>query len=136
MRRGIVKYKENGEFKFLQQDSANPRQSIPIPPTSINDLEDKTQDFFCDSDFGSVYFRPGGNGQGSTANRLQTKDMPLGAGVASIEDGTMGAWGYIIKLRIADAGGASKPGSLEGFANFIFIITTEDRFVQPDIRYI
>jgi len=130
VRRGIVIYNDNGQFKFEKQDSANPRNSIGIPPTSINDLEDKIRDFYCDSKFGNVYFRPGGDGQGSVKNKLQNQDMPIGSPASASM-----AWAYIIKLKISDAGSATNAGSLSGFANFIWIVTKQNTFNQPKTSY-
>lgn len=131
VRRGIVTYKDNGQFKFEIQDQNDPLRHYNAPPTSINDLEDKTQDFYCDSEFGNVYFRPGGDGQGSTKNKLQNKDMPTGIPPANASM----AWGYIIKLKISDAGSQTNVGSLSGFANFMWIVTKEDTFTKPKTSY-
>ena len=133
VRRTIVNYNNNGDFKFFKNNTTGVNDGLtPIGPvTSINDLEDKTQDFFCDPKIGAVYFRPGGDGRGSVANVLQREDMPLISG-----DVTKPAWGYIIKLQIIDAGGINNPGHEIGFANFIWIVTRFNSFTTPKSSYI
>tara|TARA_B100001248_G_C27355504_1_gene443602 strand:- start:278 stop:1426 length:1149 start_codon:yes stop_codon:yes gene_type:complete len=128
--RGIVEYKDNGQFKFFKSSSTNPRSQSFDPITSINDLTNKTQDFYCDPEFGNVYFRPGGDGQGTVKGRLQNQDMPIGSPANSSM-----AWGYIIKLKIIDAGGINSTGSQQGFANFIWIVTKQNTFTQPKTSY-
>ena len=132
VRRGIVVYNfNNGEFKFYKSDPSNPEYNAGLA-TSINDLTDKTRDFYCDSEFGQVYYRPGGNGLGSTKNYLQQKDMPVLTSTIWSP-----AWGYIIKLKIEDAGGSPIPGSKTGFSNFIWIVTRGSYSVGvPPISYI
>ena len=56
--------------------------------------------------------------------------MPIGSPANSSM-----AWGYIIKLKIIDAGGINSPGSQQGFANFIWIVTKQNTFTQPKTSY-
>lgn len=118
VRRGIVNYNiANGDFKFFKSNPNNPE--LPGGDvTSINDLTDKTRDFYCDSEFGQVYYRPGGDGQGSVKNYLEQRDMPYILSYIPYP-----AWGFIIKLQISDTGGFTHAGAKTSFANFIWIVT-------------
>ena len=114
--RGKIEYKNNGQWRFIND--------------SVSDLVDKTLDFYCEAEFGNVYFRPGGNGIGGFGGFLQNRDMPSGAGFS----GDVG-WGYIIKVQISDAGSSLNEGSLPGFANFIWIVTKNNNFTVPVTSY-